>query len=351
MLAATNAGGGGLSATVEATGGNGAELGEAGAATASVVATGAAGVAAVSTARGGSASLVDPGAHGGDATALASAIGAGSLSASSSATGGMGSLGGAAIARSSTEGSSGLADARAVSGGGVFASISAHGRASGSEATGVEAQALVQRAFETGPLDPQSVRVVGVGAPLPADVESALSGNPDATASIPEVLGMALFGASDAGNAADLAGDITFGFARGAFEAQDRLVLALLDVSFLGDFERLTFRISQNGAVLVNETFTEAGAVLAFFDDRVLALGPVQGIRISSLRLDWDLDGAAGGTTFAASALFGVVPEPGTGLLLLPGLIVLAMRRRPAPAQRGASPAIATRSMMRGSGS
>jgi hypothetical protein len=336
MLAATNAGGGGLAATAEATGGRGGTgsvLGESEEATASVVATGDAGVTASSIARGGSgAGFSDPRSSGGDATALASAIGAGTLTANSSATGGSARLNGAAMARSSTTGSSGVADAGAGSGGGRFTSVVGHARAFGPGTMEAEARALVQRELAAPAPDAQEVMAVAVGSPLPVDVQSALSGNPNAIASLPAAaLGMALLGATDPGDASDLQGDITFRFAPSTFSTEDRLVLALLNVSFLGDFDLLTFRILQHGAIVVDRTFTEADEVLDFFDDEVLALGPVLGsggINSNSLRFDWDLDGAGGGTTFSATALFSIVPEPQTGFLLFQGLLVIAFRAR-----------------------
>lgn len=234
------------------------------------------------------------------------------------------------MARSSTTGSSGSADAAAGSGGGVFTSVAAHGLASGPGGMEAESHALVQRALPASAPDAREVLAIAVGSPLPGDVQSALSGNPNAIASLPEaVLGLALLGASDPGDASDLQGDITFRFQPTAFTTQDLLVLALLDVSFLGDFDQLTFRILQHGAIVVNETFTEAGDVLDFFDDDVIALGPVLGFgALHSLRLDCDLDGASGGTSFSATALFGVVPEPGTGFLLFQGMLVIAARAR-----------------------
>ena len=81
----------------------------------------------------------------------------------------------------------------------------------------------------------------------------------------------------------------------------------------------------------MNRTFTEAADVLDFFDDQVFALGPVLGsggINSNSLRFDWDLDGAGEGTTFSATGLFSVVPEPQTGFLLFQGLLVIAFRAR-----------------------
>jgi hypothetical protein len=289
-------------------------------------------VTASSLATGGAgASSTDPSASAGDATALAAAIGAGTLTANSTATGGTARVNGAALARSSTAGSSGIADAAAGSGGGAFTSVLAHARASAPGTIGAEAQASVQRALAAPAPDSQSVLAIGVGSPLAADVESVLAGNPNASASLPEAaLGMILFGASDSGDASDLRGDITFRFQSSAFEAQDRLVLALLDVSFLGDFDQLTFRIRQHGSTVVDRTFTETADVLDFFDDEVLALGPVlgSGFNPNSLQFDWDLDGASGGTTFSATALFSVVPEPQTGFLLFQGVLVIAVRAR-----------------------
>jgi hypothetical protein len=331
ILSAVNGEDGSLAAVVEAIGGNGgagSTFREPGSATASVTATGDAGVTASASATGGgSLDWTPPGARGGEAIALVSAAGAGSLSAVSHAFGGASPLAGAALARATTLGGSGLAEASARSGSATH--VLTHGVASAIGSVEVEAQTRMRDAWVSPPPGDPEVLALAVSFPLASDVESALAGNPDAAAARPaEVFGMALFGASDDGDASLLAGDITFHFPEPPFSQTQGLVLAFLDVSIAGAFDALHFRASWGSESIVDLTFEDAAEALAFFDDTVLA-PEVSWLVPTSLRLDWQLEGGGQATSFRASGIFGTVPEPATGLLLALGLAALAVRRRP----------------------
>jgi hypothetical protein len=335
ILSAVNPGGGAFSASASSTagfGGTGATAGAGGDATTSVIAQGNGPVTASSSARGGSyGSTSDPSSRGGNATALASATGVDNVTSRANAYGGSGLVQGAAIARSSASGSNASVVARANSGGAPFSGLGpitglvTNTEAYGSGSLEVESQAFMKQALSGPPPTDRDVFGIAIGSPDAGDVARALAGNPNASAAIPNVLGMALLGAKGDTSISNLSGEIEYDFDSKAFQAGDRLTLALMNVSVLGQFDTLHFRVAQNGSAVVDMTFTDVAAVLAFFDDAVLPLGKVAG---SNVLIDWALGSGSQTAAFNVTTLLGVVPEPSTGLLLGQGLLLFAVLRR-----------------------
>jgi len=314
-----------------------ARAGPGGGAAAGFVAVGAADVRADATAQGGAdGNYLGGGTRGADALAVVVATAADFVDASASAVGGYGDFKGDAVARVSAAGATLRADASAASRGGIIDDVGAHVSVEGSGSVELEAQAL----GGTSPALARSSGATGAGGtsigialPTAADVQDALIGNPNAAAALSDpILGMAIFGGTDDGNLSKLAGDTVFRFEGSALDPEATVGLALVNLSVFGDFESLIFSVSNRNDVLIEETFTDAAAALAYFADQVLELGtltPGEFNGSNVLRIAWEFDSGQGLGGFSATALLGVIPEPSTGVLCLQGLIwILVLRRR-----------------------
>jgi len=113
----------------------------------------------------------------------------------------------------------------------------------------------------------------------------------------------------------------------------DGIKLSFLDASFeSGDFSELTFSVVLGRTVLVEETFLTAESALLFFAQTIDlgALFILDGSRptSTSLQLSFVAIGGRAKSPFGVTMLLGtrVVPEPGTGLLVGIGLVVLSRR-------------------------
>lgn len=115
-------------------------------------------------------------------------------------------------------------------------------------------------------------------------------------------------------------------------DSLDGIFVSFLDVEIDGDeFSELFFRIENSGDVVLERAFGQADEAIRFFSS-ILDLGDfddllnttVIDLRFSIERADSTL-GERFGTVFAVGTV--AVPEPGTGLLLVTGLIILASRR------------------------
>lgn len=182
--------------------------------------------------------------------------------------------------------------------------------------------------------------------PLNADVLGALAGNPTAhedfdVGGASQMLAMVSMGASYPldGNGAFKTIGTTFTQTldlTGVTVLQD-LMVALVNPEVTGSFISLRFSLAFGGVPLINQTFTNADAMNAFFGDRSLNLGALspeaQG---RTLSVSFDFASRTPGSGFSTQLAFGnstpgvgpTVPEPHTLWLASLGLPWLASSRK-----------------------
>ena len=316
--------------------------GPGGAASSAATATGG-GVSTVrasSEARGGLGGLL---ASGGDADSAARASGAGRVEATARAVGGSiafgqiiptpFSSGGSAIAHASADGASGFARAEAVSGFGTQPRVRAQSEAQVGSRRDVAAAATDGAALASAPSEPGLEGSAFITtAPLASDVDAARAGNAalsqvfaDGSANM---LALAHWQADASGDPLALSTDLELVMG-GNTDASRYLELGAFGVTVLGDhFESLSFSLEKNGAVVTSQDFATAQEVAAFFTDVIFDLG-AGWARGDTLLAHFDL--ALGpDTRFAMGLAYATaaVPEPGTGLLLVFGLVQFALVRR-----------------------
>jgi hypothetical protein len=96
-------------------------------------------------------------------------------------------------------------------------------------------------------------------------------------------------------------------------------------------FDFLLVEVARDGALLLAESFTDAAHALAFFDDRLIALGsPAFPNGVVNLSVRMTAAVSAPGDGFGLDLLVAVpeVPEPALGVLLGVAAVALAGRRR-----------------------
>jgi hypothetical protein len=115
------------------------------------------------------------------------------------------------------------------------------------------------------------------------------------------------------------------------------LMIGLLDPVFTGTFQTFQFLVTENGATVVNKTFSGIRSATAFLGDDTIDLGSLVG-QTGSIDLGFGFDFTAQhvGDSFATELLFGntsagsgvpMAPEPATVYLLGLGLATLASLR------------------------
>ena len=109
-------------------------------------------------------------------------------------------------------------------------------------------------------------------------------------------------------------------------EREHDIFLAAFDISQIGDeFLSFVYYLDVDG-VTETETFSDYSEVLAFFEDQIFFVGHDLDLGdLVSATFDVVLEK---GSRFDMAVAFASVPEPGTGLLVGLGLMVLCARRR-----------------------
>jgi hypothetical protein len=290
----------------------------------------------------------------GEATAIAESDGTAFATARANSGWGVGGVGGPALARAEVDAPSGLASASAFSlgfdfGAGINASVGTELRVPGSAA--VEARAAVgQPAPDRNLAAGLAGAAYGTALPLAADVEAALEGKADLAEALSglETFGLGLVQLAapsccdptfpPAPPSAEFA--IRFGAAEGLRADADGLVVGLLAARVSGEFSALSFRVEREvidlmGAgspeLLVEVIFSDAQALLDYFDARALSLGPLEldAGELVELTLSFELASFDPDVSFSTDFLVGAqIPEPASALLLALGLSLLAARRR-----------------------
>jgi len=326
-------------------GGNGGDASS----TAVAMGAGTSTVKAESRATGGTATILTPVAgSGGDAEANASATGAGAVESIATAVGGestggvRGAItgavgqGGDALAWASAEGASGFARAEATTGLGLGPQIHVVNEAQVGSRSDVVAQATIGSALSSAATTPGLEGMAFATAnPHFGDVATALAGNTaltDVFATEPavEMLALAQLKGSGRGvGASPVVLSTGFEIVLSDENVGHQLVLGAFDVSALGPILSLSFGLERNGEQIgAIETFDDVADVLAFFANWVFQFDgdTVEGDRFGAY-IDLEL---AGDSMFGMGFGFAaIIPEPGTGSLLVFGLAVFASVSRP----------------------
>jgi hypothetical protein len=336
-------GGAGLSSTFNTAGGSGGDASS----TATAVGGGASTVKAKSEARGGPGgqqSATEAGPGGGDADANASATGLGRVESWARAVGGNSVFNtsanptppvgpaGSAIARATADGATGFARAEALTGTSALPQLRAQSEALVGSRRDVAAAATHGAALASAPSDP---RLEGsaffTGAPLSEDVDAALAGNSALAAAFEgegaNMLALAHWTGDSGDDPLTLSTELEL--VMNTSESTNKLVLGAFGTSVLGDgFESLTLSLTKNGfSQRAVETFDTVDELMAFFTGTVLDLG-IGWNKGDKFLAHFDLVLGAGTHFEMGLGYATAVPEPGTGLLLVFGLLVLARTRR-----------------------
>jgi hypothetical protein len=205
-------------------------------------------------------------------------------------------LRGVAQAKAQTTGTTGTAMASATSAGDLIINLATTSSAPTSGTSQAQAHASVTNILPAMSAAPDADDAVGiesavfaVGAPKLSDAQSYFAGNP---------VSRGFFNLPDdtsAGLNSDLLGLVTMGGSYGEGTTGSRictssatfaidlsslpnprqdLVLALLDTNAQGGgFDSMTFTVSREGSLVVNQTFATVAAANAFLNDNVLNLG------------------------------------------------------------------------------
>ena len=238
-------------------------------------------------------------------------------------------VGGSAIANATAEGASGFARAEAISGLGQNPRLRAQSEAQIGSQRDVAAAAAHGAALASAPADAGlEGRAFFTSAPLQVDVDTALAGNAAMAQSFAggakQMLALAHWSADAGDGPLDLSTDLELEL--NTAPSSRPLALGAFGVSLVGDgFESLSFSLSKNGAALgAAQTFATADELLAFFTNTLLDLGT--GWKAGD-KLLAHFDLALGTGTRVEMGLAYAVPEPGTALLLVLGLILIAIYR------------------------
>ena len=252
---------------------------------------GASAVSAAARAEGGYGGRPDSGgpANGGDAMALSEAEGLGEVHSIALATAGRGGhfpnewvASGTALARASGIGASGDARSDAEVSGFALWSLRASAVAPIASRATAESRASMLDPIAAGAPAGADAWALATGLPRAADVASLIAGSArvaDAFASdsIDLVLMSGQAGLTSAHSAEGGAQPVTSAFEILANSHQvsvldEGILVGFLNPEFTGDFGSLRFRATLGQESLVDVSFADVDAALAYFDDRVIAL-------------------------------------------------------------------------------
>jgi hypothetical protein len=265
------------------------------------------------------------GLTGGNAEAVSSAIGLGRVESWARAVGSVGS----AVARASADGTSGFARGEALTGFGEQPQLRAQSEVAVGSQRDVAAAAMHGAALASAPADPGlEGSAFFTSTPLQSDVDAALAGNAAMSqrfaAGDRNMLALARWQADSGDDPLALTTDLELTL-NTTDQGSRPLALGAFDISLQGDgFESLSFSLIRNGVTLGDvHTFATTDEVLAFFANQLLDLG----LWSAGDKLLAHFDLELGVDTRFEMAMAYAVPEPGTGLLLVFGLILCAIYR------------------------
>jgi hypothetical protein len=265
------------------------------------------------------------------------------------------SLSGLAWADTHATGLNPTVEGSATTAGGIITRAQASGSATGrTDAFAWHRASVAQPApLTTKTAGYQSVAFI-TGLPSAADSLNALATSPnvhhdmnvtgEGPGPLSDMLAWAAFGGaptSSGTTAQSLFAAIAESIDTTGLPADQHLLVGLLSPTLTGGgFDFLHFTVAREGLTVVDQTFTDPAAAVAYFADRTLDLGPIDdGVTGTlDLALQMDLSARAGGgfttTLLIANATpeSGPVPEP-AGVAPLCGLIALARRRHRRQAQ------------------
>jgi hypothetical protein len=280
---------------------------------------------------------------GGVASATAAAQGAGHGTANASAFAKT-LNGAAAIARATANGASGTVTSVSINQSIAQASATAPVHSTDTVETRTASAAPAPSASLGAGLQAFSFVTVD---PRDADVRAALSGNPGVSSNFnvggkSTMLGLAAIGSAYPSDGSGIKETFTSTFNQTIDLSQlpnlQHLEIGLVDPTFTGSFDSLHFLMTENGATVVDDTFTSRAQAAAFFGDDTLDLGSLAGVS-SDITLGFELDVTShtigdsfmaelvGGDTTPGSGI-SPIPEPRIVYLLAVGLAVLAGLRR-----------------------
>ena len=298
--------------------------------TATAVAHGGAGGGASGTGVGGaggaaSASAGASSATGGDVTANARAVGGASATAIGAARATATATvveGGKAAALAEATGSSGQAEATAITAQGTsyLNRIKADATAPATSGEAVmQSNADTSELYAFGDAGGSASFALGTSEPDPTAVADELQTHPNLAAKFAGpsavVFGAGVQGASYVaalGGTQEYANTLTFVLNPTSL---GDLTLGLLDDQAQGaGFSSLVFTVSAGGATEVNQTFHSLADANAYFNDQALDFGPVSGVADLEVTVRLDVTMDAAGQGFANDFLLGSVPcfLPGT---------------------------------------
>jgi hypothetical protein len=275
-LTTTNPGGGSLDGTTVGRGGNTLLAGQAGGNGTALIDLNGNVVTTLAQAFGGTGGSDGMGHDlGGDAIGTSSATGSVAANVYSQAF--VQGHFGTAVARSTGSAPSGGVQANAGSSGGIINNVRSVVTSSLGGAQAAEARSAVAAAAPAFSLT-NGLQGVAYATALPsnADAAQAVTGNPNATAAFDvggasTILGLVRLGGS--GAAQNFFTEVNFNCNTGAF-ANQALKLGLVNPQVTSNgFAQITFQVSKNNNLVVNQSFMTLAAAVAYFNDHVLTLG------------------------------------------------------------------------------